>query len=39
MESSLEIGVDLFFGLIKKAYASLRSYAQERDFFKTATRH
>lgn len=38
LESSIEIGAEIFFGLVKKAYSGLAGYAQERDFFKTATR-
>ena len=38
LESSVEIGAEIFFGLVKKAYSGLSGYAQERDFFKTATR-
>jgi len=38
LESSIEIGAEIFFGLVKKAYSGLTGYAQERDFFKTATR-
>ncbi len=37
-ESSIEIGAEIFFGLVKKAYAGVAGYAQERDFFRTATR-
>ncbi|MBK6997834.1 MAG: hypothetical protein IPH31_24200 [Lewinellaceae bacterium] len=37
IESSIEIGAEIFFGLVKKAYSGLTGYAQERDFFKTAT--
>lgn len=38
LESSIEIGAEIFFGLVKKAYSGLTGYAQERDFFRTATR-
>lgn len=38
LESSIEIGAEIFFGLVKKAYSGLTGYAQEQDFFKTATR-
>ncbi|MBC7777231.1 MAG: NACHT domain-containing protein, partial [Phycisphaerae bacterium] len=37
IESSIEIGAEIFFSLVKKAYAGIAGYAQERDFFKTAT--
>lgn len=37
LESSIEIGAEIFFGLVKKAYAGVAGFAQERDFFKTAT--
>ncbi|MFN0212936.1 MAG: NACHT domain-containing protein [Saprospiraceae bacterium] len=38
LESSIEIGAEIFFSLVKKAYAGIAGYAQERDFFKTATK-
>lgn len=38
LESSIEIGAEIFFTLVKKAYSGLAGYATERDFFKTATK-
>ena len=38
LDASVEIGVEIFLKLVRDAYKGLAGYAQEHDFFKTATR-
>lgn len=38
METSVEIGVEIFLKMVRDAYKGVIGYAQEHDFFKTATR-
>jgi hypothetical protein len=37
IDSSIEIGVEIFTGIVSKAYKSLSSHLQKRDFIKTVT--